>query len=60
MQNPKTGLWEEKHATEVPAPKLDKKSHLYTLALKAEGSYEVFIDKKSQKKVRVLRGRSWG
>lgn len=50
FQNPLTGEWEEKHATEVPTPKLDKKSHLYTLLVTRGNNYEIFIDKKSAKK----------
>lgn len=55
MQNPKCGLWEEKHATDVPTPKLDKKTHLYTLHIARDGSFEIFIDKKSVKKGSMLK-----
>lgn len=50
FQNPLSGEWEEKHATDVPLPKLDKKTHLYTLLINRDNSYEIFIDKKSAKK----------
>lgn len=40
-QNPVSGEWEEKHADNVPAPKKDKKSHLYTLVVRPDNSFEM-------------------
>nr|CAH8853602.1 unnamed protein product [Trichobilharzia regenti] len=47
-KNPNTGVYEEKHAKKV-LPDLesyfsDKKSHLYTLVLRADNSFERYID----------------
>ncbi|CAH8593215.1 unnamed protein product [Schistosoma haematobium] len=47
-KNPKTGVYEEKHAKKV-VPELesyfsDKKTHLYTLVLRSDNSFERYID----------------
>jgi calnexin len=45
-QSPVTGKWEEKHLNEtVPFP-VDKKSHLYTLWLKRDNSFAIYVDRK--------------
>ncbi len=51
-QNPVTGKWEEKHAKNPPAIKGDQKTHLYTLVIRPDNSFEIFIDKESAKKGR--------
>ena len=38
----------EKHAKGVPTIKADKDSHLYTLAVKNDNSFEIFIDQQSE------------
>ena len=43
-QNPVTKVWEEKHAKDVPAIKTDSLSHLYTLLVRTDNSFEIFID----------------
>eukprot|EP00618_Florenciella_parvula_P001488 CAMPEP_0119510268 /NCGR_PEP_ID=MMETSP1344-20130328/29302_1 /TAXON_ID=236787 /ORGANISM="Florenciella parvula, Strain CCMP2471" /LENGTH=539 /DNA_ID=CAMNT_0007547179 /DNA_START=28 /DNA_END=1647 /DNA_ORIENTATION=+ len=53
-QNPISGEWEEKHAKETPSPRKDTKSHLYTLAIKADNSYEMFVDLESKAKGSLL------
>merc|ERR1719399_2265815 len=53
-QNPVSKEWEEKHLKDPPMPKTDKKVHLYTLAVRADNSYEIFIDQKSAKKGSLL------
>jgi len=53
-QNPLNQVWEEKHANETSTVKMDKKTHLYTLVLREDNSYEVFVDKKSSKKGSLL------
>jgi calnexin len=40
-RNPVSGVWEEKHAQKVPAPIKDKDSHLYTLIIRPDNSYEM-------------------
>ena len=45
---------EEKHAKETPSPRKDTKSHLYTLAIKADNSYEMFVDLESKAKGSLL------
>jgi len=54
-QNPVSGEWEEKHAENVPAPKKDKKSHLYTLVVRPDNSFEIFIDLESKAKGSLLK-----
>jgi calnexin len=53
-QNPLTGAWEEKHTNETAAMKGDKKTHLYTLRIKDDNSFEVYIDKKLSKQGNLL------
>jgi calnexin len=43
-QNPLTKQWEEKHLKNPPSVKLDKLTHLYTLHVKPDNSFEIFID----------------
>ena len=47
--NPVTQEWEEKHLVEPPLPLADRKTHLYTLHIKQDSSFEIFIDKESVK-----------
>eukprot|EP01041_Mallomonas_annulata_P011429 gene11429-23905_t len=49
-QNPISKEWEEKHFKDAPPIRGDKKTHLYTLHIKNDNSFEIFIDKKSSKK----------
>jgi calnexin len=53
-QNPVTGAWEEKHGTEMPSVKVDKQTHLYTLVVREDNSFEIFIDRVSTKKGNLL------
>jgi hypothetical protein len=48
-KNPVTEEWEEKHVVEPPLPLTDRKTHLYTLHIKPDSSFEIFIDKESVK-----------
>ncbi|KAL1973469.1 hypothetical protein VTN31DRAFT_6104 [Thermomyces dupontii] len=43
-KNPKTGEYEEKHLNYPPAPRTDKLSHLYTLIVKPDQTFEILID----------------
>ena len=54
-KNPISMIWEEKHFTDAPPIKSDKKSHLYTLHMKKDNSFEIFIDTKSIKKGNLLK-----
>ena len=50
--NPVTQEWEEKHLVDPPLPLADRsnrKTHLYTLHIKTDSSFEIFIDKESVK-----------
>jgi calnexin len=47
-QNPVTGKWEEKHAKNPPAIKGDQKTHLYTLVIRPDNSFEIFIDNQAK------------
>jgi len=53
-QNPISGKWEEKHYVEPPAPKTDKSTHLYTLVIRSDNSFEILIDQKSEKRGNLL------
>jgi Calreticulin family len=49
------GVWEEKHLADAPRIRGDKKHHVYTLALRpSDGSYEIYIDTKSESKGSLL------
>lgn len=49
-QNPVTGEWSEHHATATPQALKDTGTHLYTLVVRPNQSFEVFIDMKSEMK----------
>jgi len=53
-QNPITQQWEEKHHNDTATVKMDKKTHLYTLALKSDNTFTIFIDKKIAKSGSLL------
>jgi len=53
-QNPVSLEWEEKHATTPPSPKKDKHSHVYTLAINTDNSFEIFVDLESKSKGSLL------
>ncbi|KAL9060497.1 MAG: hypothetical protein Q9162_000670 [Coniocarpon cinnabarinum] len=53
-KNPKTGEYEEKHMTGAPSIVNDKLSHLYTLVVKPDNSFEVQIDGVSKKNGTLL------
>lgn len=57
-QNGKTKKWEEKHATETPAPVKDTMTHLYTLVVRPDNSYEIFVDLESKSKGNLLEDMS--
>eukprot|EP00619_Florenciella_sp_RCC1007_P001626 CAMPEP_0205908856 /NCGR_PEP_ID=MMETSP1325-20131115/3490_1 /ASSEMBLY_ACC=CAM_ASM_000708 /TAXON_ID=236786 /ORGANISM="Florenciella sp., Strain RCC1007" /LENGTH=379 /DNA_ID=CAMNT_0053275097 /DNA_START=18 /DNA_END=1157 /DNA_ORIENTATION=- len=57
-QNPISGEWEEKHATDTPTPKKDAKSHLYTLVVKTDNSYEIYVDLDVKSKGSLLEDMS--
>jgi len=53
-KNPKTGEWEEKHLQNGPIPVNDKMTHLYTLHVKPDNTFEIFIDQVSHSKGTLL------
>lgn len=53
-KNPKTGEYEEKHLKSPPSIKNDKLTHLYTLIVKKDNSFELLIDNKSMKNGSLL------
>lgn len=53
-KNPLTGLYEEKHFKDAPSVKTDKKSHLYTLIIRHDNTFEILIDKVVSKKGDLL------
>jgi calnexin len=46
-QNPVTGEFEEKHMDKAPRIKNDRKTHVYTLIIRTDNSFEVLIDQES-------------
>lgn len=56
FKNPVTGEHVEHHLEGPPATvgTSDKRSHLYTLVVRSDNSYEIFIDKESKKKGSLL------
>ena len=53
-QNPINHKWEEKHFKDVPQVKNDRKSHLYTLHIKPNNDFDVYIDKAVAKSGNLL------
>jgi len=56
FQNPVSGEYEEHHLKQSPSPAgtSDRRSHLYTLVMRSDNSFEIFIDKTSQIKGDLL------
>lgn len=46
-QNPVTKTWQEKHLATRPSPVIDTLTHLYTLVIRKDNTFEIFIDQKS-------------
>jgi calnexin len=53
-KNPITGEFEEKHLKNPPSFSVDTESHLYTLIIKKDNSFEIFVDQKSVRKGSLL------
>ncbi|KAI1617345.1 calnexin [Exophiala viscosa] len=53
-KNPKTGEYEEKHLKTPPQAKNDKLTHLYTLIVKPDQTFEMLIDNNSLKNGSLL------
>ncbi|KIW44450.1 uncharacterized protein PV06_02919 [Exophiala oligosperma] len=53
-KNPKTGEYEEKHLTSPPQAKNDKLTHLYTLIVNPDNTFEMLIDNNSVKSGSLL------
>ena len=45
-QSPVSLRWEEKHFTDAVPVTVDKKTHLYTLLIRANNDFAIFVDKK--------------
>jgi len=46
-QNPVSKDWEEKHLSKAPLPKKDRSSHIYTLVVRPNNSFEILVDGES-------------
>mmetsp|Transcript_24410 Transcript_24410/g.59231 ORF Transcript_24410/g.59231 Transcript_24410/m.59231 type:complete len:504 (+) Transcript_24410:73-1584(+) len=46
-QNPVSKEWEEKHSAKAVAPPVDRQTHLYSLVVRTDNTFEVFVDLKS-------------
>ncbi|KAJ3989052.1 Calreticulin family-domain-containing protein [Lentinula detonsa] len=53
-QNPKTGLFEEKHLKSSPKPSIEKLAGLYTLIVNPDNTYEILINNESLKSGNLL------
>lgn len=53
-QSPKTQEFEEKHLTTPPTIRNDRKTHLYTLVIRKDNTYEIFIDQVSKRSGKLL------
>jgi len=54
FQNPVTLDWEEKHFNETVPIRNDKKTHLYSLVMRKDNNFEIFIDSVLFKKGNLL------
>nr|BAB40783.1 calcium-binding protein Calnexin [Halocynthia roretzi] len=61
-KNPKTGEFEEKHAkqttSDLKGPYLDKSSHLYTLVVNPDNTFQMYIDQKEVNTGSLLKDMS--
>lgn len=53
-QNPLTKVWEEKHFNETIPVRADRNTHLYTLVLRKDQSFDIFVDEKIAKSGNLL------
>ena len=53
-QNPITKEWEEKHFSDPAMARVDKNTHLYTLAVHSDNSFEVYVDMQLEKSGNLL------
>jgi len=53
-QHKKTLEFEEKHLKKPPSIKNDRLTHLYTLVIRTDNTYEIFIDQKSEASGKLL------
>lgn len=57
FQNPVTKEYSEHHLESPPTPAgtSDKRSHLYTLVVRSDNTYEIFVDKETKKSGSLLK-----
>jgi len=53
-RNPITGVWTEHHYNETLSAKVDKSTHLYTLHIKADSTFDIYVDMKLAKSGSLL------
>ncbi|CAE7754664.1 unnamed protein product, partial [Symbiodinium microadriaticum] len=53
-QSPITKEWDEKHFSDPTLARLDKNTHLYTLAVHSDNSFEVYVDMQLEKSGNLL------
>jgi len=53
-QNPLTSKWEEKHFADAPLAKTDANTHLYTLHIRKDNTFAIYIDKELEKEGDLL------
>ncbi len=57
-QNPVTKIWEEKHFKDAPPAKSDQKTHLYTLIIRKDNTFDILIDNEVAKSGNLLTSMS--
>jgi calnexin len=53
-QNPVTKEWEEKHLQDAPGIKADRITHLYTLHVRPDNTFDIFVDQEKVKSGSLL------
>jgi len=54
VKNPVSAQWQEHHCKDAPAMEADRKTHLYTLRVRKDNSFEILIDGVVQKSGNLL------
>jgi len=59
FKNEKSGEYKEHHLKSPPSMKNDKLPHLYTMVLRADNSFEIFVDQDSVKAGSLTSEKDW-
>jgi calnexin len=53
-RNPVSGIWEEKHLKHAPSVPADEMTHLYTLTIRNDNTFEVRVDQEVKREGSLL------